>query len=127
VAHLREIGVSAGSDVRVVLFSERVATLNWLRSELPRRLKLSDAAFAVLHGRLPDVEQMGVVEEFQREATPIRVLITGDVASEGVNLHKQCHHLVHVDIPWSLIRIEQRNGASTGTGNCIRRGSWRWP
>jgi hypothetical protein len=110
VAHLREIGVSAGSDVRVVLFSERVATLNWLRSELPRRLKLSDAAFAVLHGRLPDVEQMGVVEEFQREATPIRVLITGDFASEGVNLHKQCHHLVHVDIPWSLIRIEQRNG-----------------
>ena len=38
------------------------------------------------------------------------MLLTGDVASEGVNLHKQCHHLVHVDIPWSLIRIEQRNG-----------------
>jgi superfamily II DNA or RNA helicase len=110
VAHLKEIGVGKGSDVRVVLFSERVATLNWLRTELPRRLKLPEPAFAVLHGRLPDVEQMGVVEEFQREATPIRVLITGDVASEGVNLHKQCHHLVHVDIPWSLIRIEQRNG-----------------
>ncbi|WP_308283400.1 SNF2-related protein [Pseudonocardia nigra] len=110
VTHLREIGVGAGSDVRVVLFSERVATLHWLRAELPRRLKMPEAAFAVLHGRLPDVEQMGVVEEFQRAATPIRVLITGDVASEGVNLHKQCHHLVHVDIPWSLIRIEQRNG-----------------
>jgi superfamily II DNA or RNA helicase len=110
VAHLRSIGVGPGEPTRVVLFSERVATLNWLRAELPRRLNLPDAAFAVLHGRLPDVEQMGVVEEFQREATPIRVLITGDVASEGVNLHKQCHHLVHVDIPWSLIRIEQRNG-----------------
>ncbi|MEK8226487.1 hypothetical protein NKG05_11015 [Oerskovia sp. M15] len=27
-----------------------------------------------------------------------------------MNLHSQCRHLVHFDIPWSLIRIEQRNG-----------------
>ena len=40
----------------------------------------------------------------------MRLLFTGDVASEGVNLHRECHHLVHYDIPWSLIRIEQRNG-----------------
>jgi hypothetical protein len=37
-------------------------------------------------------------------------LVTGDVASEGVNLHLQCHELIHYDVPWSLIRIEQRNG-----------------
>jgi len=110
VDHLRHIGIGKGSALRVVLFSERVATLEWLRRELPGRLGLSVDAFAVLHGGLPDDKQMGVVEEFQRANTPIRVLITGDVASEGVNLHKQCHHLVHVDIPWSLIRIEQRNG-----------------
>ena len=38
------------------------------------------------------------------------MLLTGDVASEGVNMHQQCHHLIHYDLPWSLIRIEQRNG-----------------
>ena len=27
-----------------------------------------------------------------------------------MNLHAQCHELVHFDVPWSLIRIEQRNG-----------------
>ena len=38
------------------------------------------------------------------------MLLTGDMASEGVNLHRQCHHLIHFDLPWSLITIEQRNG-----------------
>lgn len=110
VTHLRGIGVGKGSETRVVLFSERVATLEWLRRELPDRLGLPAEAFAVLHGGLTDQVQMDVVARFQQAAGPIRVLITGDVASEGVNLHKQCHDLVHVDIPWSLIRIEQRNG-----------------
>ena len=38
------------------------------------------------------------------------MLVTSDIAAEGVNLHKQCHHLIHVDLPWSLITLEQRNG-----------------
>ena len=44
------------------------------------------------------------------ESAPLRVLVTSDIASEGVNLHKQCHHLIHFDLPWSLITLEQRNG-----------------
>ncbi|MCU1614232.1 MAG: helicase domain protein [Frankiales bacterium] len=110
VGHLESIGIRRGSDVRVVVFTERLATLHWLRRTLPTALDLPEDAFAVLHGGLQDTEQLEVVDAFGRSGTPIRVLLTGDVASEGVNLHKQCHHLVHVDIPWSLIRIEQRNG-----------------
>ena len=110
VAHLRKIGVGKGSDIRVVLFTERLATMRWLQRTLPAALKLPSEAFAVMHGGLQDIEQLEVVEAFGWGGTPVRVLITGDVASEGVNLHKQCHQLVHVDLPWSLIRIEQRNG-----------------
>nr|CRL70028.1 helicase [Mycolicibacterium komanii] len=108
--HLGKIGVSRTGDRRVVVFAERVATLNWLAKAVVRDLKLTQDQVAVLHGGLSDQDQQDIVESFKLESSPIRVLITGDVASEGVNLHTHCHHLVHYDIPWSLIRIEQRNG-----------------
>lgn len=110
VNYLTEIGVKKGSDTRVVIFSERVATLHWLKDNLTKHLKLKTGAVEVMHGGLPDHQQMQLVDDFKKTDSPIRVLITGDVASEGVNLHTLCHDLVHYDIPWSLIRIQQRNG-----------------
>ena len=107
---LAQKGVAKDSPERAVVFAERVATLGWLRDHLTRYLKLRPDQVAVLHGGLTDVEQQRVVESFKQSSSPIRVLVTGDIASEGVNLHAQCHELVHFDIPWSLIRIEQRNG-----------------
>lgn len=98
-----------GQD-RAVIFSERVATLHWLADEVRSRLRLPVGAVRVLHGGLADDVQQGIVESFKQTNSEIRVLITGDIASEGVNLHQQCHRLIHFDIPWSLIRIEQRNG-----------------
>lgn len=109
-----EIGVGPASETRVVVFSERVQTLEWLAGVLPAALGFRGRAardcVRVMHGGLSDEQQMDRVEEFGLADTPVRVLLTGDVASEGVNLHRQCHQLVHYDVPWSLIRIEQRNG-----------------
>lgn len=107
---LKHIGFARGSDTRAVVFAERIATLTWLRDHLPKALALNAENVAMLHGGLSDIEQQEIVDSFKLETSPIRVLVTGDVASEGVNLHSQCHHLIHYDIPWSLIRIEQRNG-----------------
>ncbi|WP_328344549.1 DEAD/DEAH box helicase [Streptomyces violaceus] len=112
---LRTIGVGAGSPVRAVVFSERRETLNWLGAVLPpllgwRRPKDAEAAVKVLHSTVPDKTQMEYVDEFARAGSAVRLLLTGDGASEGVNLHRQCHHLIHWDLPWSLIRVEQRNG-----------------
>ncbi|MDX8145016.1 DEAD/DEAH box helicase [Lentzea sp. BCCO 10_0061] len=109
-AHLVEIGVGKGKATRVVIFAERVPTLYFLRDRLCEDFGFTRAAVEILHGGLTDTDQQAVVESFKQESSPIRVLVTGDVASEGVNLHLQCHHLVHYDIPWSLIRIQQRNG-----------------
>ena len=108
--YLNRIGVGPTSTQRAVVFAERVATLRWLQDSIVKDLGLRKEQVAVLHGGLTDVEQQAIVESFKQASSPIRLLITGDVASEGVNLHAQCHELIHFDIPWSLIRIEQRNG-----------------
>ena len=110
VETLRGIGVGAGSDMRAVVFCESVPTLEWLSQGIPAELGLSGDQAALLHGGLSDQGQMAVIDEFSRADSPVRVLFAGDVASEGVNLHEQCHHIVHYDVPWSLIRMEQRNG-----------------
>lgn len=107
---LRSIGVGPTKTERAVVFSERVPTLKWLQERLQQDLKMKPEQIAVLHGGLSDVDQQAVVESFKQASSKIRILVTGDIASEGVNLHSQCHELIHYDIPWSLIRLEQRNG-----------------
>ncbi|MGJ5897359.1 SNF2-related protein [Streptomyces niveiscabiei] len=116
VEELGEIGVRAGSTTRAVVFSERRETLDWLGQVLPPLLGWTDeddakAAVKVMYsGGVSDEMQREYVDEFARAGSDVRLLLTGDGASEGVNLHRQCHHLVHWDLPWSLIRVEQRNG-----------------
>lgn len=110
VSQLQDIGVGPRSATRAVVFSERIATLDWLAATVPQRLGLKPGQVRVLHGGLADVKQMDVIEEFGLAESDVRLLLTGDMASEGVNLHRQCHHLIHFDLPWSLITIEQRNG-----------------
>jgi superfamily II DNA or RNA helicase len=95
---------------RLVIFSERIETLNWLQTQLSKDLKLKDKQIQILHGGMPDTEQQEMVERFGRQDDPIRVLLCSDVASEGLNLHYFSHRLVHFDLPWSLMVFQQRNG-----------------
>ncbi|WP_245647168.1 DEAD/DEAH box helicase [Microtetraspora niveoalba] len=125
VDELRSMGVGPGSDTRVVVFSESIPTSKWLAQTVPaalgfERIASPDekkpwlgfrGAVLVMHGEATtDQEQQAIVEKFGLRDDPVRILFTGDVASEGVNLHQQCNLLIHYDLPWSLIRIEQRNG-----------------
>lgn len=95
---------------RLVLFTERIETLKFLQTELPKALGLPADAVAVLHGQLPDVEIQSTVKAFGSAHSPLRLLIASDVASEGLNLHYQSHRLIHFDISWSLMVFQQRNG-----------------
>jgi superfamily II DNA/RNA helicase len=98
------------ADDRLVVFSERIETLEWLRKQLTTDLDVADAQIAVLHGGLIDTDQQSLVERFGRRDDRLRILLCSDVASEGLNLHYFCHRLVHFDLPWSLMVFQQRNG-----------------
>ena len=97
-------------DERLVIFTERIETLRFLHQNLLNNLNLMDKQVEILHGSMSDVDQQKVVEDFGKEEAPVRLLIASDVASEGINLHYLSHHLIHFDIPWSLMVFQQRNG-----------------
>lgn len=95
---------------RVVVFTERIATLDYLQEHLPKELGLKPNQLLRLDGSMDDIELIDAVDAFGQEDNPARLLLASDVASEGINLHYQCHRLVHFDIPWSLMVFAQRNG-----------------
>ena len=110
---LRALGIDGKKDSpRVVIFSERIRTLEMLKEQLTRHLKIADPdqVIGTFEASLPDTELRDLKESFGREGSPLRILLASDAASEGINLHYHCHQLFHFDIPWSLIRLTQRNG-----------------
>lgn len=95
---------------RLVIFTGRLETLKFLREHLAQDLRLKPEALEILDGGMPDGSQNEIVEAFGQESAKVRILIATEVASEGLNLHYLSHKLIHFDIPWSLMTLQQRNG-----------------
>ncbi len=99
------------SDDRLVIFTERIKTLEFLKEHLQKDLHLKDAEIVTMAGStMSDIEINKIVEDFGQENSKVRLLVATDVASEGINLHYLSHRLIHFDIPWSLMTFQQRNG-----------------
>jgi ERCC4-related helicase len=104
---------------RLLVFTESRITQDHLARALAAHFSLryserpEDQAgqpLAIIHGGMADVILADTIESFGTGSSPIRLLLATDVASEGVNLHHQCHHIIHYDLPWSIITLVQRNG-----------------
>ena len=117
---LQDIGWngSPGSP-RVLIFTEYRNTQDMLAESLAKHFNVPFSSkfenqpnqiIASIHGSTPDIYLMKTVEAFATASSPIRLMVATDVASEGINLHHECHHIIHFDLPWSIITLIQRNG-----------------
>lgn len=99
------------NNERVIVFTEYRATQEYLRILLAAR-GLGGERLALIYGGMDPLDRRRVNDEFQYdpEVTKVRILLATDAASEGIDLQRFCHRVVHVEIPFSPTRLEQRNG-----------------
>jgi len=126
---LREIGWDGSANCpRVLLFTEYRKTQDGLAEALAKDFKIKHSlkyedqpgqVIATINGSCPDVHMMKTVEAFGTGSAPMRMLVATDVAAEGLNLHHECHNIVHYDLPWSIITLVQRNGRIDRFGQTI--------
>ncbi len=100
-----------GPDDRVIVFTEYRDTQTWLAGVLTAA-GLGGAKLGLLHGGLDPVKRDHLKEAFQAapDRDPVRILLATDSASEGIDLQRHCHRVIHYDIPFNPNRLEQRIG-----------------
>lgn len=79
------------TDDRIIIFTERRKTLDYLEEQLKAVFNIDDKAIVQFNGSLTDTEQQKIIEDFSIEENPIRLFLSSDAGSQGVNLHYHCH------------------------------------
>lgn len=97
-------------DERVIIFAERRKTLDYLETQLIKAFNINPSAVIQFNGSLTDTDQQAIIDDFSKEDSAVRLFLSSDAGSQGVNLHYHCHIMYNYDIPWSIITLEQRNG-----------------
>ncbi len=97
------------SDERLIIFTEYLGSLDYIRACLHARYGDGDWLLS-LYGGMNDTERDAVKRSFNDPRNPARILVATDAAGEGLNLQRAARYLLHWDIPWNPARMEQRNG-----------------
>lgn len=100
----RDILQPAGSD-KVVMFAQPIETVLALSTWLEKKTGIKPA---IVIGGQSDAERDAQVERFRSSSGP-RFLISSRAGGEGINLQFS-RRLVHLDVPWNPMEMEQRVG-----------------
>ena len=103
------------NNVRVIVFTEYDATVQYLRRQLEPLIEATERGserLAVYNGPTSIERRKEIKRSFNAHPAedPLRILLCTDAAREGLNLQTHCWNLFHFDVPWNPSRMEQRNG-----------------
>ena len=100
---LTQNGISTGTSEQAVIFTEYADTADWLVN------KMRAEGYTVERYSGRDDHAAREAVRFRFEEHGFQVLVSTDAGNEGIDL-QTAHVLVNYDIPWSLVRLEQRMG-----------------
>ena len=103
---------------KLVVFSESVDTLNYLKDRLENEMGRRDVLTITAANR--DKKATVIKENFDANSNvqnnQYNIILTSDVLAEGVNLHRS-HIIVNYDSPWNASRLMQRIGRVNRIGS----------
>lgn len=97
-------------DERLIIFTEYKDTQEYLISRFEEEKSWTEPIIQKLFGGAPEAYRSQIKREFNDLQSPLRILVTTDVAAEGLNLQTSCRYIIHQEIPWNPMKLEQRNG-----------------
>ncbi|HEY0691752.1 MAG TPA: helicase-related protein [Kribbella sp.] len=100
---LAEHGIYPGNAEQAVIFTEYADSAFWIA----QRLQAQGYTSRLYSGRQSRPDRDEVRKAFMRGE--FQVIVTTDAGNEGIDL-QAAQVLINYDIPWSLVRLEQRMG-----------------
>ncbi|HEX3995184.1 MAG TPA: helicase-related protein [Acetobacteraceae bacterium] len=126
-AHLIRLGIAAEAHdpkLSAILLEVRMIRLRHRRANILIYTEYTDSqvaaarALRAARGIEGEVLSIGGQDDDRSRAAAAQrfgecdglILISTDSLAEGLNLHRHCFHLIHLDLPYNPNRLEQRNG-----------------
>lgn len=110
VAFEKYLSTHPGLKEKIIIFTESRETAEYLAERIGARVEPKVICFS---GQSPRATRQTIIENFDARSyqrrNDYRIVVTTDVLSEGVNLHRAAT-VINYDIPWNPTRLMQRVG-----------------
>lgn len=103
---------------KLVIFSESIDTVNYLKEQLTGRLGRTDILTVTSQNRsaLTDTVKRNFDANAPEQEDRYNIILTTDVLAEGINLHR-ANVIINYDSPWNASRLMQRIGRVNRIGS----------